>query len=103
MKDRILIVKSLIPYGFSIALPDEVYTLTVKYNSKADLFVVSLAKNDVVLCTGEPVIYGVPLFKDIATNDKFPTLKIVPFDESGTYDKVTFDNFNETVFLTVEG
>ena len=99
---RILIKKSLIPYSFEIALPDDVYKITVNYNATADLFVFSLSKNDEILCTGEPIMYGMPLFNDIKRGNDFPTLKIVPLDESGEYNKVTFDNFNDTVFLVVE-
>lgn len=101
MKDRIEIKKSLIPYNFEIALPDELYSVTIHYNETADLFVISLSKDDVVLCGGEPVIYGMPLFGDIATPN-FPKLTIIPLDESGNFNKVTFDNFNDTVFLTVD-
>ncbi len=103
MKDRILIKKALIPYSFDIALPDEVYTVTVSYNPTADLFVLGLSKNGTVICAGEPVVYGMPLFTCIAADENAPGIRIVPLDESGTYNKVTFDNLNETVFLTVEG
>lgn len=103
MKDRILLKKALIPYSFDIALPDEVYSISVSYNPTADLFVLGLFKNGTALCTGEPVVYGVPLFSCIAADENAPKISIVPLDESGTYNKVTFDNLNETVFLTVEG
>lgn len=101
MLDKILIKKSLIPYSFDIALPDEIYSLTVTYNSTADLFVVSLKKDDKTLCTGEPIMYGMPLFYDFIQREGFPYMYIIPYDESETYNKVTFDNFNDSVFLTV--
>ena len=101
MQDRILIDKNLIPYSFDIALPDELYTIGITYNSTADLFTVSLSKDNEVICAGEPIIYGVPLFRDIAISEKFPNLKITPIDESGEHNTVTYDNFGETVFLVV--
>lgn len=101
MKDRIEIKKSLIPYNFEIALPDELYSIDVFYNETADLFVIRLSKDGEVLCSGEPIIYGMPLFGDI-TNSSFPKIEITPLDESKNFDKVTFDNLNDTVFLTVD-
>jgi hypothetical protein len=100
MRDRIEIKKSLIPYNFDIPLPDELYAVSVSYNETGDLFVIKLSKDGEILCSGEPLIYGVPLFEDIA-NDKFPKIVIMPLDESENYNRVTFNNFNDTVFLTV--
>lgn len=101
MKDRIEIRKSLIPYSFDIALSDELYSVEVNYNENADFFVVSLSKDGETLCSGEPLVYGMPLFADISTSD-FPKLVITPLDESDNYNRVTFSNFNETVFLVME-
>ncbi len=64
-KDRIEIKKNLIPYNFNITLGGEVFKLGVKYNNFADLFMVSLTKNDELICSGEPIIYGMPLFNDL--------------------------------------
>ena len=101
-KDRIQIKKSLIPYKFDINLPGKTYKLFVTYNSNADLFVIGLYdKDNNVICAGEPVIYGMPLFKDIYMPGRFPALEIVPIDESGEAERVTYDNFGKTVFLTV--
>lgn len=101
-KDRLLITKDLIPYAFNILLADELFTLTVNYNEKHDLFTVALEKGEEMLCEGEPIIYGCPLFKDIYVAGKFPCIDIIPLDESGDQKTVTFKNFNETVFLTVD-
>ena len=101
IKDKIEIKKSLIPYSFDIALPDEIFTVTVNYNENADLFVLGLAKDGETVCDGEPVIYGIPLFQDVFNAEQYPPLEIVPIDESGEADKVTYDNFNRTVFLMI--
>lgn len=101
-KDRILITKDLIPYSFNILLADELFTVTVNHNEKHDFFTISLEKDEEVVCYGEPIVYGVPLFQDIYEVDKYPALNIIPIDESGEQNTVTFENFNETVFLTVD-
>lgn len=101
-KDRILITKEMIPYFFNILLADELFTITVNYNEKYDLFTITLEKDDEVICYGEPIIYGVPLFKDIYEAGKYPSIDIIPIDESGVQNSVTFENFNEIVFLNVD-
>lgn len=100
MRDRIEIDKDQIPYSFDILLADEEFELAISYNQRADLFCVELIKNEEILCY-EPVIYGVPLFKDVF-QENFPALQIVPLDESGIENEVTFNNLNETVFLTID-
>lgn len=101
-KDRILITKNLIPYSFNILLADELFTITVNYNEKYDFFTAALEKDGEMICEGEPVVYGIPLFRDIYEAEKYPAIDIIPIDESGGRNKVTFENFNETVFLTIE-
>lgn len=101
-KDRILITKEMIPYTFNILLADELFTITVNYNEKHDLFTVALEKDEEVICYGEPIVYGMPLFKDIYEAGEYPAIEIIPIDESGEQNSVTFDNLNETVFLTVD-
>lgn len=95
--------KSLIPYIFNISLSGELYTMRIDYNGTADLFIVSLAKDGIVLCTGEPIIYGKPLFGDLSTRENFPQITITPIDESGECNAVTFDNLCSTVLLKVTG
>ena len=97
------IEKDNIPYTFNISLNDELFEFLVDYNDTADLFTVSLSKNGKVLCSGEPIIYGVPLFKDLQTRGEFPKVTILPIDESNETTAVTFDNLSTTVFLSVTG
>lgn len=101
-KDRIQIKKSLIPYTFYILLADELFQMTVNHNEKHDIFTITLQKDGTTICEAEPIIYGVPLFYDIYASGKHPALTIIPFDESGQEQSVTYDNLNETVFLTVD-
>ena len=93
--------KELIPYTFSIVLNKEIFDFRVDYNNTASLFTMSLWKDGKLLCNGEPIIYGKELFGDIKTRGNFPKVRIIPIDESGENDSVTFDNLSETVFLSV--
>ncbi len=95
--------KDIIPYTFNIALSNEMYEMRIDYNNTANLFTVSLSKDGVELCVGEPIIYGQPLFSDIANRGNFPKVTITPIDESGETNAVTFDNLSKTVLLRVSG
>lgn len=101
MRDRINIKKELVPYGFSITLGKEKFKLNLFYNRCSDLFTVSLYRDGVALCHNEPVVYGVPLFRDVYENGRFPVVDMVPLDESGNENEVTWKNFGATVFLTI--
>lgn len=102
MRDRIMVKKDQIPYGFYIALGKEKFNLRFHYNRSAGLFTVSLYRNGVLLCANEPIVYGVPLFQDVYESGLFPAVKIVPWDESGNEQEVAWENFGSTVFLTIE-
>jgi len=102
MKDKIEIKKSLIPYTFDILLSGEVFTIRVDYNKNADLFVLRLEKDGEIICAGEPIIYGVPLWQDVFVSGKYPALIIVPLDEANNMTAVTYDNLDETVFLIID-
>lgn len=95
--------KDLIPYTFNILLANELFEFRVDYNNTANLFVLSLSKDGKEICSGEPVVYGQPLFADLINRGDFPQVTITPFDESGENDAVTYDNLSETVFLVVGG
>ena len=101
-KDKILIEKSQIPYIFSIALNSATYSLEIRYNSHADLFVIGLYDKDGTLLCYEPIIYGAELFKAHYKAGIYPAMKIVPLDESEENTAVTWDNMNETVFLIID-
>lgn len=102
MRDRIAVKKELIPYGFNIALGKDKFNMRFAYNQQADLFSVSLYRDGKLLCFAEPVIYGVPLFQDVYEAGGFPAVDIVPLDESEQEQEVTWKNFGETVFLTID-
>lgn len=102
MRDVIEIEKDLIPYNFDIELAGDEFNIEIFYNKTADLFTATLSKGDEVLCYNEPIIYGVELFSDVYRSGKYPMLAIVPLDQSGEEDAVTYENFGETVLLTID-
>ena len=102
MRDFIEIVKSEIPCSFDIVLGAEEFNMEIKYNKQADLFTCTLSKDGKVLVHDEPMIYGTPLFKDVYDAATFPALDIVPYDESGKSETVTFENFGTSVLLTID-
>ncbi len=102
MRDRILVEKELIPYSFDILLGAEWFNLGFKYNETAGIFTVTLSKDDTVLVYDEPMMYGQVLFSALYQSGIYPMLDIVPWDESEQETAVTWDNFGETVFLTIQ-
>lgn len=100
--DRILIKKEQIPYRFSIALNSTTFLIEIRYNEQCDLFIIGLYDKNKTLMCYEPIIYGAPLFKQQYQAGTYPTMRIVPFDESGENAAVTWDNFNKTVFLMID-
>lgn len=101
-RDRILINKDMIPYKFSIPLNDNVFVLEIRYNTEADFFTVGLYDRDGRLISIEPLRYGAELFKPQYQAGIYPAIRIIPFDESGKESVITWDNFNKTVFLTID-
>ncbi len=99
-RDRILIEKANIPYRFAIALPRTKYELEIRYNKTGDFFTIGLYKDNELICI-EPVVYGAPLFAQLYQPGTYPALRIVPTDSSGNATRVTWNNFNETVFLEI--
>lgn len=102
MRDIIEIEKELLPYRFDIVLSGQEYNMEVMYNKTADLFTITLSKDNEVLVYNEPIIYGVELFADVYQSGLFPMISIVPLDESGNETEVTYENFGKTVFLTID-
>lgn len=92
----------MIPYSFSVALNDVTYVLEIRYNNEADLFTIALYDRDRNLICIEPIIYGAELFKPQYQAGIYPAMRIVPIDDSGTASAVTWENFNKSVFLTIE-
>jgi len=99
--DVLEIKKELLPYVCNIQLAGEIFTLRFNHNATADLFTVDLYREGELLCAGEPIVYGRPLWADVRRAGIFPALEIIPKDPSGESNAVTFDNLGRTVLLIV--
>lgn len=100
--DVLEIKKDLLPYRCSILLAGEQFELLFRYNSTAQLFTVDLYRDGELICAGEPIVYGLPLWRDVYKAETFPAVDIIPLDPSGESNAVTFDNLGETVLLIVD-
>lgn len=100
--DVLHIQKSLIPYRCNILLASELFELQFNYNATADLFTVDLYRDGALICAGEPIVYGVPLWQDVYKAGIFPGIDIIPKDPSREKNAVTWDNLDDTVLLIVD-
>ena len=99
---RIPVDKEMIPYRFTIVLGRAMFTLELHYNASKELFSVNLLRENQLLCAGEKLVYGMPLFEDSYRVGEDPVIRIVPKDEAGQQDRITWDNFGKSVFLVVD-
>ena len=95
-------VKRKLPSGEFVDLPVIPDAPVLFPGTKQYTVCYPLEKDDEVLVYDEPLVYGVPLFEDIYDSETFPALDIVPYDESETENKVTWENFGEMVLLTID-
>lgn len=97
--------KANIPEYFSIVLGVETYILSLAYNEVADYFTVSVLQpnelgENTELVMGEKLVLNKPLWSDF-TDFNLPAPQLVPMDLSGLEKRITWENFNTTVFLYV--
>ena len=93
--------KALLPYRCDVLLGGELFTLQFNYNATAELFTVDLYRDGELICAGEPIVYGIPMWCDVYRQGTFPSVTIIPIDPSGESNAVTFDNLGDTVLLLV--
>lgn len=100
--DILEIKKDLLPYECTMLLAGELFGLKFSYNATAQLFTVDLYRDGELICAGEPIVYGVPLWSDVYKAETFPAVDIIPTDPSGESTAVTFDNLERVVVLMID-
>lgn len=90
--------KDLLPYRFDLQIAAQVFSFEFRYNATIDVFTVDLYRENEVLVYGEPIVYGLPLFEDMR-DERFPPIRIVPWNIPRDVDEVTYDNLGEDVRL----
>ena len=99
MEQYINIDKSLIPYRFAVELRAKTFEFEIRYDEDHKFFTVGLYKDEEFIAE-EKLVYGKKLFLSIE-DETFPKVDLIPNDPSGFQNKITYENFNETVFLEV--
>ena len=94
------IEKDLIPFRFDMELANELFTFEVHYNARFDFFTIDVEKDGKPLILGDKLMLNKPLFSTF-TDERLPKVYIIPMDEAGEVDRITYDNFGKRVFLYV--
>lgn len=102
MRNFINIERTTFPCSCDVLIGAETFNFLFKYNKSSELFTCTLTRGEDVLVYDEPIIYGKAMFCDVYVAGLFPAANIVPFDESGESDAVTYDNFLRNVRLTID-
>lgn len=103
MRSRIDVDKTKIPYQFQIFLGGKRFSMEWQYNQTSGCFTCTLYDaEENVLIYDEPLVYGNPMFSFLCRGTSFPAVDLVPLDESGIESDITWENFGETVFLTLD-
>lgn len=89
--------KTLVPYKFSVVINNVIVKFLIRYNSVGDYFTADIYdKDDNVIAYSKKFILEVNLFENI-NDDRLSKVKIIPFDPSDEYKRITYDNFMEAV------
>ena len=100
MNEYIDIDKNEIPYAFEVELGGDIFEFEINYNAAYDFFTVDLFKGEFPLVIGEKLQLNRPLFRN-RTHIDLPTVILIPKDRAGVANRITYDNFNDTVFLYI--
>lgn len=101
MNSYIPIDKNLLPSRILVDLEYESFFLEVSYNELGDFFSCDLLNSDEdILVYGEKFILGRALFENLPIELQ-PATTLVPFTNNQDMERVTFENFGESVFLFI--
>lgn len=101
--DCIDIDKTQLPFRFEWDSEDDSFFIDIEYNESHDFFTATLydALGN-VLVAGEKLVLNMPLFNEINDPENMPAEGLIPLDESGQAQRITWDNFGVTVFLCID-
>lgn len=102
---HIPINKESLPVQFDISYGGDTFTMRFDYNLTYDYFTVHLYKIEsegpVPVILGEVLVINKPLWNDFVPDITIgPTF--IPVDLSNIQERITWDNFEKTVFLYVD-
>lgn len=101
--DYIDIDKTQLPFRFEFDSENDSFFIDIDYNESYDFFTATLydAMGN-VLVAGEKLVLNIPLFIEINDIESMPAENLIPLDESGQAQRITWDNFGVTVFLCID-
>jgi hypothetical protein len=101
--DYIDIDKTQLPFRFEWDSGDDSFFIDIEYNETYDFFTATLydALGN-VLVSGEKLVLNMPLFNEINDIANMPAEDLIPLDESGQAQRITWENFGVTVFLCID-
>lgn len=93
---------STVPQVFSTNFGNTSVSIGINYNETGDFYTVDLydIQNNPII-TGEKLIYGRRLWRNYS-DDRIPSVDLVPLDESGKSNVCNRKNFGKTVFLFID-
>lgn len=93
---------SKMPQVFSTNFGNAAVSIGINYNEVGDFYTADLydIQNNPIV-TGEKLIYGKPLWKNYS-DDRIPSVDLVPLDESGKSKYCNKETFGKTVFLFID-
>ncbi|EEI19568.1 hypothetical protein G8J22_02365 [Lentilactobacillus hilgardii] len=98
LRDKLIVNKDSLPEDFTLPSGTDDFELILFYRPRYDNFYFDLYDaNGEPLIKGEKLVYGMPLWN--INDTRLPTETIIPMDESGIETDVSWDNFQESVFL----
>lgn len=101
-RDYIDFDKEEVPVIFDIDIGEEQFTLGINYNQTHDFFTADLwDSSGNVIVLGEKLILNRPLFEDLV-DERLPGPVLIPMDESGKENRITYENWGVTVFLYID-
>ncbi|EST12042.1 phage baseplate plug family protein [Sporolactobacillus laevolacticus] len=101
--DYIDIDKTQLPFRFEWDSENDSFFIDIEYNESHDFFTATLydAMGN-LLVAGEKLVLNMPLFNEIIDPESMPAEDLIPLDESGQAQRITWDNFGMTVFLCID-